>query len=116
MSSPPLHLPTKTSPQLHTLPPLTEKKEGVGGPGSDPLIIMESPPITSHSLVSGRHPSPPAAGLTVSNSDHCGRSQPSDRLCKLGWGKGRGRGRGRGWGVKESKTDAPQKLVSDAVK
>ena len=70
MSSPPLHLPTKTSPQLHTLPPLTEKKEGVGGPGSDPLIITEPSPITSHSLVSGRHPSPPTAGLTVSSSDH----------------------------------------------
>ena len=108
MSSPPLHLPTKTSPQLHTLTPLTEKKEGVGGPGSDPLIIMESSPITSHPLVSGRHPSPPTAGLTVSSCDHCGRSQPSDRLCKLGVGEG--------VGVKESKTDAPQKLMSDAVK
>ena len=90
MSSRPLHLPTKTSPQFHTLPPLTEKKEGVGRPDSDLLNITEPSPITSHSLVSGRHPSPPTAGLTVSSSDHCGRSQPSGRLCKLGVGEGVG--------------------------
>ena len=90
MSLPLLHLPTKTSPQFHTLPPLTEKKEGVGGLGIDPLIITEPSPITSHSLVSGRHPSPPTAGLTVSSSDHCGRSQSSERLCKLGVGEGVG--------------------------
>ena len=88
MSLPPLHLPTKTSPQFHTLTPLTEKKEGVGRLGSDPLIIMESSPITS----------PPTAGLTVSSSDHCGRSQPSDRLCKLGVGEGVGVGEGEGVG------------------
>ena len=48
---------------LHT------KKEGVGGSGSDPLIITQPSPVTSHSLASGRQSSPPTAGLTVNGTD-----------------------------------------------
>ena len=82
----------------------------MGGPGSDPLIITEPSPITSHSLVSGRHPSPPMAGLTVSSSDHGGTDHISPVAGSVNWGCG------RGWEVKESKTDVPLKLMSDAVK
>ena len=95
MSSPPLHLPTKTSPQFHTLPPLTEKKEGVGGPGSDPLIITEPSPITSHSLVSGRH---------LHGWPHClqqhGGTYLSPVIGSANWGWGR-EGGGGGGGERE---------------
>ena len=60
---------------LHT------KKEGVGGFGSDSLIITEPSPVMSHSLASGRQSSPPTAGLTVNGTD---LSPVTARLCKLG--------------------------------